>query len=107
MSGLAVRFEECRLLTVLVKSQEDQGTLHEVFVGEEGLEEATRPGAGDGDGGVMAVRGHVGSDEAPLGKSLCLEIVEELGRVLLVRETTRAGVGVVDDCGMLGGALDV
>lgn len=71
-------------LTVLVESQKDQGAVHEVFVGEERLKEVARPGAGDGDGRIVAVRGHVGGDEAPLGKSFRLEVVEELGGVLLV-----------------------
>lgn len=42
-------------LTVLIEGQKDQCSLHEVPVRQERLEKVARPGAGDGDGGVMSV----------------------------------------------------
>jgi hypothetical protein len=48
---------------VLVEGDEDQGVIQEARVLEKGLEEGAQPDAGDGDGGVVTVGGHVGGWE--------------------------------------------
>lgn len=82
---------------VLVEGNENQGAVHEVAVGKQRLQKAAGPLAGDGHRGVVAVRGHVRGDENPLRQALGLEVLVEQSGVLLVRETTRARVLVVDD----------
>lgn len=67
---------------VLIEGDEDEGVVHEVLVLEEGSEESLEPFSGDGDGGVVSIRGHVWSDEQPLRKFIVLEVDRELGRVL-------------------------
>ena len=79
---------------VLVEGQQDQGLGSvEVGVGQERLEKAGGPGTGSGDRGVVAVVGHVGSDEHPLGKSVGFQILVERSEVLDGAET----LGVVGD----------
>lgn len=83
---------------VFVESEEDEGIVHEVFVRQERREEAVRPGAGDGDGRVVAVVGHVGGDEHPLRELVCGEVGVELSEVLDDGEAVLAlRDGVVDD----------
>lgn len=88
---------------VLIEGQQDQGLgAVEVGVRQERLEEACGPSAGSGDGGVVAVIGHVGSDEHPLGKSVGLQVLVEGGEVLDRAETLGVvGDGVVQDSGVV------
>lgn len=78
---------------VLVKGDEDERVLHETGVVEQRGEEVPGPLAGDGDGGVVAVRGHVGRDEHPLRQAILLEILVEHGQVL--QDTEAVGTGRV------------
>ena len=58
----------------LVEGEDDERVLHEVLVGEERSEELLGPGGGVGDGGIMAVVGHVRGDERPLRELFVLEL---------------------------------
>jgi hypothetical protein len=83
---------------VLIESDENKSVLHELLVIKKGFQEGTSPCASDTDIGVMAVAGHVGSDEHPLGKSIILEILVEHSEVLHVRQTVGLlSIAVVDD----------
>lgn len=68
----------------LVPGDEDKGVLHEVLVAQERLEEVAGPATGGGYVGVVAVRGHVGGDEHPLGELVGLEVLVEVGLGLVV-----------------------
>lgn len=46
---------------VLVEGEEDEGVVHEVGVVQEGGKELLQPDTGNGDGGVVTIRSHVGS----------------------------------------------
>ena len=48
---------------VLVEGNEHQGVVHEVLVLKQRSEEALQELTGNGDGGVVTVRGHVGGCE--------------------------------------------
>ncbi len=76
-----------RVACVLVEGDQDEGVGHEALVGEEGLEEAAEEVASYCYGGVVAVGGHVGRDEDPLGEFVVLEIFEEEGCVFDLFET--------------------
>ena len=45
---------------VLVEGDEDEGILHEIGVIQEGGKEGLEPLSGNGDRGIMSIRGHVG-----------------------------------------------
>jgi hypothetical protein len=45
---------------VLIEGDQDKGFVHEVLVLKEGSQEGLQLDTGNGDGGVMAVGGHVG-----------------------------------------------
>lgn len=68
----------------LVPGDEDKGVLHEVLVAQQRLEEVAGPATGGGDVGVVAVRGHVGGDEHPLGELVGLEVLVEVRLGLIV-----------------------
>lgn len=72
---------------VLVEGEDDERVVHEIAVVQQRLEEVTGPGASKGDIGVMAIVGHIGGDEGPLGKGLGLQIILEGGEVLDEAET--------------------
>jgi len=52
-----------RVCVRLVEGDEDEGVLHEARVVEHWLEEVAHPRSGGGDGGVVAVGGHVWCDD--------------------------------------------
>lgn len=83
----------------LVEGDEDKGVVHEVGVVQQGLKEVASPVTGDGDGGVVAIAGHVGGDEHPLGKSVVGEVDVELSQVLDLREALLALGNRVEDDG--------
>lgn len=59
-----------------------------------------QPLAGDGYVGVVAVGGHVGGYEHPLGKAVGFEVFVEEGCVLdLLEAVLLVGYGVVEDFG--------
>lgn len=87
---------------VFVEGDEDEGVLHEMGVVEQGFEEGPEPLTGDGDGGVVAVGGHVGGDEHPLGELIGLEVFVEEGDVFDVGESFGFGDdGVVENLGVV------
>lgn len=86
-----------RITLVLVESDEDQSTRPEVLVLHKWLEEIAHPSASGRDGRVMAVRSHVWGDEHPLRQVFVRKVLIELGHVLLVGETERGGVCIVND----------
>lgn len=67
---------------VFVEGEHDEGVLHEFLVVQEGLEKGFGPGTGNGHGAVVAIRGHVRSDEHPLRKSIVTELFVEKSQVL-------------------------
>lgn len=88
---------------VLVEGDEDEGVVHEALVGQERGEELGEPLAGGGYIGVVAVAGHVGSDEHPLGELVVLKVFIEEGCVLDPLETVLlVGNGVVEDLRAVG-----
>lgn len=90
------------VVLVFVEGEEDQRVFTKVIIGEEGRQERARPGAGDADGGVVAVVGHVRRHKGPLWKSLDSEIVREAGEVLEEGAARGvAGYGVEEDEGVV------
>lgn len=64
---------------VLIPGDQDEGVVHKVLVLQERLQELAAPVTSHSNRGIMAVRGHVGSDEHPLGQLVLLEILVEQG----------------------------
>lgn len=64
---------------VLIPGDQDERVVHEVLVLHERPQERTAPSTGDSSRGVVAVGGHVGGDEHPLGQLVCLQILVEHG----------------------------
>lgn len=67
---------------VLVEGEEDERAVHEVRVIEEGAHPVAFPPRREGDVGIVAVVGHVGGDEGPLGQFLVGQVGVEVGEVL-------------------------
>ena len=67
---------------VFIEGEHDQGVLHELLVVQEGFKEGLGPCTSNGDGAVVAIRGHVWSDEHPLRKSILAEFLVEESQVL-------------------------
>ena len=86
-----------RISVIFIESDQDERSLHEVFVLEEWGEEAFAELSGNSHGCVVAVVGHIWRNEHPLGKLFGLQVLIEHCQVLLERKTLRACVSVVQD----------
>lgn len=83
---------------ILIKSDEDEGVVHEVLVLEERRQEGAKPDTCDSDGCVMAVAGHVGGDKHPLRQLIVLQVFEEKCCVLnLLQTVLLVGDGIEQD----------
>lgn len=90
------------VVATFIEGEHDKGVLHEVLVLEKVSEEVVRPGTAESDVGVVAVIGHVGSDERVLGETLVVKIIVEAGEVLDLTETSSViGHRVEDDEGVV------
>lgn len=93
----------------LIPGEQNKGVVHEVLVVEERLEESTAPLAGNANVGVVAVRGHVGGDEHPLGQLVLLEVLVEHGAAGVdhgqVLDLRQALLVVGDTAGQDGGVV--
>ena len=75
----------------LVEGQQQQGAVHKGGVVEERCEPVPLPNRSKGDVGVVAIIGHVGCDERPLGQGIGFEIVLEVVEVLDQGQTGSIG----------------
>ena len=82
---------------ILVKSQEQQGTIHEVGVIEQWCQPVAHPGGGKGDVGVVTIISHIGSNESPLRQGLARDITVEAGEVLDKRKAGCIGSNAIEE----------
>lgn len=71
----------------LIKGNEDQSILGEVFVLQQRGQEAVHPLTRNVDVAVVGIIGHVGGDEEVLGQAVVLQILVECGKVLDLART--------------------
>lgn len=87
---------------ILVEVDEEEGVVHEVLVGDEGLDEGVEPVSTVGETGVVSIVQHVGGDEDVLGELVVEEILAESLEILDdVEALLLLGVGVVEHRGIV------